>query len=573
MALDGLVTCAIATELASKCVGGRITKIYQPNENDILLQIRSQRENLRMILSVNPTYPRAHLTNHSFHNPTEPPMFCMLLRKHCEGGIIESIQQIDLERILHIEVRSRDELGDESSKRIVVELMGRHSNLILIDPATNQILESVHHVTPAISRHRIVLPGRPYVQPPEQSKLNPLTVKKVEWLSSLDFNQGKLDKQIVELFSGVSPLIAREIVHRTGLPTQEQLWLAFTQVMEPIAKGRFEPNIVRGEKDAFSIVDLTHIEGEKKSFSSISLCLDAFFHDKAERDSVKQRVGDLIRFLTNEQNKNKKKIEKLKETMKEAESADEFRIYGELLTASLHQLKRGDKQAQVLNYYDEEQRLITISLDPQLSPSENAQRYFKKYTKAKNSVAVVEEQIIFAKQEIDYLEALLQQLETASMADIEEIREELVEGGYVRDRNKRGRNKKKTDKPVLSQYQSSEGVTIFVGKNNKQNEYLTNRLASPNDTWLHTKDIPGSHVVIRAKEYGEATLHEAALLSAYFSKARSGSQIPVDYTLIRHVKKPSGAKPGYVIYDHQKTLYVTPDEDQMKLLLQSHRAN
>jgi predicted ribosome quality control (RQC) complex YloA/Tae2 family protein len=315
-------------------------------------------------------------------------------------------------------------------------------------------------------------------------------------------------------------------------------------------------------------VRLTHIAGDETVFPAVSECLETFYGEKAERDTIKQKTGDLHKFLANERNKNVKKLEKLEATLAEGQDADKFRILGELLNAHLHLAQKGDEAVEVTNYYDEEQRPVHIALDPLLTPSENAQRYFKKYTKMKNSVTVVEEQMAEARDEIRYMESLLQQLDTASLQDIEEIREELADQGYLKARGRkqqRGR-KKKPDKPALTRFLSSEGIPIYVGKNNTQNEYVTNRLAKPSDTWLHTKDIPGSHVVIRSDAFGETTLHEAALLAAYYSQARESSQVPVDYTQIRHVHKPSGAKPGFVIYERQKTLYVTPEETLLKEL-------
>ncbi|MGO4272597.1 NFACT family protein, partial [Paenibacillus sp. TAF58] len=384
----------------------------------------------------------------------------------------------------------------------------------------------------------------------------------------------KPEQKVVHAFSGLSPLIAKEIVFRSrqdGNNEQEidpaNLWTAFDGVMTAVRQHRYAPVIVEQEatgKLFFAMTPLTHITGISTSYATPSDCLEHFYGDKAERDTVKQRVADLLRFLHNEANKNVKKLEKLQETVDDSKDADKYRILGELLTASLHLLKRGDREVEIINYYDEDQALIKIKLDPLLNPSENAQRYFKKYTKMKNSTAIVEEQIAQTHQEIAYLNSLLQQLSVASLTDIEEIRDELMEQGYVRDRNKKQRKKKKKDKPALACYLSSEGVPIYVGKNNTQNEYLTNRLASSADTWLHTKDIPGSHVVIRSDSFSETTLLEAAQLAAYFSQAKHSSQVPVDYTAIKHVHKPNGSKPGFVIYVNQKTLFVTPDENMIK---------
>ncbi|KRE51828.1 NFACT family protein [Paenibacillus sp. Soil724D2] len=579
MALDGLVLHAIIHEL-QMCVGGRINKIHQPTENDIIMHIRAQGQNVKLLLSANPTYPRVQITEQSSLNPMDAPMFCMLLRKHCESGVIEAVEQIGMERVIRLQIRHRDELGDMSTKQIIVEIMGRHSNIILLDPATETILDGIHHVTPAISSYRIVMPGSKYVTPPEQDKQNPLEADASSFLHAIQQDSGeeeskdKPEQKLVAAFSGLSPLIAKEIVFRSrqgGNNEQEDdpaaLWTAFDGVMTAVRQHRYEPIIVEQEgtgKLFFAMIPLTHITGISTSYATPSDCLEHFYGDKAERDTVKQRVADLLRFLHNEANKNVKKLEKLQETVDDSKDADKYRILGELLTASLHLIKRGDREVETINYYDEDQALIKIKLDPLLNPSENAQRYFKKYTKMKNSTAIVEEQIAQTHQEITYLNSLLQQLSVASLTDIEEIRDELMEQGYVRDRNKKQRKKKKKDKPALACYLSSEGVPIYVGKNNTQNEYLTNRLASSMDTWLHTKDIPGSHVVIRSDSFSETTLLEAAQLAAYFSQAKHSSQVPVDYTAIKHVHKPNGSKPGFVIYVNQKTLFVTPDENMIK---------
>jgi predicted ribosome quality control (RQC) complex YloA/Tae2 family protein len=581
MSLDGLVIRAIVHELQS-CLGGRIGKIYQPSEDDIVFHMRAQGNNKKLLLSANPTYPRLHWTERTYPSPAQAPMFCMLLRKHFEGGTIEGIEQIGMERIIRIHVKNRDELGDVRVKTILVELMGRHSNIILLDPATETIIDGIHHVTPAISSYRIVMPGSRYTPPPVQNKLNPLHIRAEQWPALWDPSELTVTQWLVERFSGLSPLAAMEIAHRGGVSgnakadelTDEQrqsLGGAFTAVMRDIEANRYLPNIVHtSSKSYFSVIRLTYLQGEVVPCNDVSVCLELFFGDKAERDRMKQRVGDLLRFIQNEKAKNVKKLEKLKETVEEAKDADRFRIVGELITASMHELKKGDKEAKLTNYYDEAGGSITVALDPELTPSENAQRYFRKYVKSKNSLIAVAGQIDGAKEEIIYLDNLLQQIQTAGPGDVDEIREELAEQGYIRDRHKKVRKLKKKagSAPQLACYTSAEGIAIYVGKNNTQNEYLTNRLAHSGDTWLHTKDIPGSHVVIRSQTFGETTLEQAAQLAAWFSQARESSLVPVDYTLIRHVRKPNGAKPGFVIYDHQKTVFVTPSQaliDQMPL--------
>lgn len=578
MALDGIVTRAIVHEL-QLCIGGRIHKIHQPASSDLIFHLRTQAGTKKLLLSANPTYPRIHLTEASFPNPMEAPMFCMLMRKHCENGTIESITQVGMERIIHIDIRTRDELGDLSTRRIIVELMGRHSNIILVDPATGTQLDGIHHVTPAISSFRVVMPGFAYSKPPEQHKLDPLTADLASFTSALRKAE-EADKGIgwlVEAYEGLSPLIAGEIYARAELGNNiiqlglgeietKRLWEAFSGLMDSIRQHQYQP--MSGEnakgKSIFSAIELTSIHGEVQTYPSISTCMEDYYGDKALRDTVKQKTGDLLRFLQNEKSKNIKKLANLEQDLNEAEDAERYRIWGELLLSSLHTIHKGDASVELVNYYDEEQRTETIPLDPLLTPSENAQRYFKRYNKFKNSLAVIDEQKILAHAEVTYLEGLLQQLHDASLSDIDEIREELTQQGYLRDRGKKGKKKKKSDKPTLHLYTSSEGIEIYVGKNNLQNEYVTNRLGKPNDTWLHTKDIPGSHVVIRSDSFGDATLNEAAQLAAYFSQAKQSSSVPVDCTLIRHVRKPSGAKPGFVIYDHQRTLFVTPDEQLIK---------
>ncbi|WP_216828098.1 Rqc2 family fibronectin-binding protein [Alkalihalobacterium elongatum] len=562
MSFDGLMTRAITNELQEKLETGRISRVYQPYKTELLLSIRAKGLNYSLLLSANPSFARVHLTTEKYDNPPEPPMFCMLLRKHLEGSFIEKIEQTEMERIITLDIKGKDELGDTTYKSLIIEIMGRHSNITLIDKKTKKIIDSIKHISPSQSSVRTVLPGHIYEFPPEQGKTDPFTIEEEGLLRKIDFNSGKLDKQLLEAFSGISPQVTKEIVHRAKFSQQKAIATAFFEVITPLKAFQFEPQMVIGEnKETFSLFSLTHLEGEIRYFSTVSELLDRFFYGKGERDRVKQQAHDLERFLRNELQKNEKKIKKLEKTLVDAEKAKTYQRFGELLTANLHLVKRGDKQVEVIDYYDENGGTVTITLDPQKSPSDNAQNYFRKYNKAKNSVSVVEEQIEKAKQEIQYLDQLIQQMESASPKDVEEIREELIEEGYVRRRQKDSKKKKKTVKPQLESYLSSKGVEFYVGKNNKQNEYLTNRFARQDEIWLHTKDIPGSHVVIRHTDPDETTLTEAATIAAYYSKARQSSGVPVDYTKIRHVKKPNGSKPGFVIYDNQTTLYVTPDED------------
>ncbi|WP_045515336.1 Rqc2 family fibronectin-binding protein [Neobacillus niacini] len=564
MSFDGLFTKAMVDELARTLKGGRINKVHQPYKNEVILTIRANGVNQKLLFSAHPSYARVQLTNEAYENPSEPPMFCMLLRKHIEGYILEDIYQVENDRMIIFEIKGRNEIGDVSYKQLIIEIMGRHSNIVLVDKTRNIILDSVKHVSFAVNSHRAILPGQPYIYPPEQNKQNPFLAVEDDVLRKIDFNSGKLDRQIVEHFAGTSPLFAKEVIFRSGIANRTTVPQTFIQMIQRIQIGELSPAIMStGNKEVFYLFPLAHIKGEVKSFSTLSEMLDRFYFGKAERDRVKQQGNDIERLIINEKEKNEKKIEKLESTLREAEKADQLQRFGELLTANLYAAKKGMKEIEVIDYYDEMGGKVAIPLDPRKTPSENAQKYFSKYQKAKNSVSIVIEQIEKAREEVIYFENLLQQVQSASPKDIQEIREELVEGGYIRDRQRRNAKKISKAKPILDHYFSSDGTEIIVGKNNKQNDYLTNKLAARDEIWLHTKDIPGSHVVIRSKEPSEGTINEAAKLAAYFSKARNSSSVPVDFTKVRYVKKPSGAKPGFVIYDNQQTVYVTPEEEMV----------
>ena len=562
MSFDGLFTKAITEEIASLLKGGRINKVHQPYKNEIILVVRAGGKNQKLLLSAHPSYSRVQLTEESYENPKEAPMFCMLLRKHLEGYTIEDVYQHELDRMIILEVKGRNELGDVSQKQLIIEIMGRHSNIILVDKERNMILDSIKHVSHAVNSHRAILPGQEYILPPEQEKQNPFAATEDDIKKSLDFNAGKLDRQLVSQFSGVSPLAAKEAVYRAGLANSSTLPPAFSSLIQEIANQEYVPTIKQdGSKEVFYMLSLKHLTGKEKTFASLSEMLDRFYFGKAERDRVKQKGQDIERFITNEIEKNAKKIGKLERTLKETERGEQYQLFGELLTANLYQMKKGMKEIEVINYYDEDQGTVVIPLNPLKNPSDNAQKYFSKYQKSKNAVVVVQEQIEKAQLELAYFEALHQQLQSASPKDIEEIREELQEEGYIRQKKKKGMKKPANAKPQLETYYSTDGDLIFVGKNNKQNDYLTNKFARRDEIWLHTKDIPGSHVVIRNESPSEKTIKEAAVLAAFFSKAKQSSSVPVDFTQVRHVKKPNGSKPGFVIYEQQQTIYITPDAD------------
>lgn len=560
MPFDGIVTRAVTKELQGKLLPGKINKIFQPTATELVFTIRSQGKNQALLFSIHPTYARIHLTNDTFINPKEPPMFCMVLRKHLGGATIQSIEQDQLERVITFSFLTRNEIGDESEKQLIVELMGKHSNIILINQDTGKIIDSMKHISISQNRHRTILPGYEYIKPPEQDKLNPLEIDGETLLKRIDFNSGKIDQQLVGNLAGYSPFITSEIVKRANLGNTKVYQDKFEEVNHQVRENHFKPTIYRNGREDFHVIELHHVQSDKQEYESTSEMLDAFYSGKAERDRVKQQAKDLARFIKNEINKNQRKLKKHEQTLKKAEKADHYQKHGELLTAHLHLIKPGDTSVKVVDYYDPEQNELEIELNPQQTPSENAQRLFKTYQKLKNSKQIVELEIVKTKEEITYFEQLLQQIEVASVEDIEEIREELREEGYLKKQRSKA-NKNKVQKPKPETFTATDGTTILVGKNNKQNEYLTTKLARRDEIWLHTKDIPGSHVVIRDTEPSEETLLEAAQLAAYFSKSQNSSSVPVDYTAVRHVKKPNGAKPGFVIYDNQKTLYVTPSSE------------
>ncbi|RCW70771.1 Rqc2 family fibronectin-binding protein [Saliterribacillus persicus] len=565
MAFDGLLTRAIVEELSTTLSSARIIKIYQPTELELVLSIRRQGKNHTLLLSAHPNYARIHLTKDQYQNPKEPSMFCMLLRKHISGSFIESIEQIENERIIHIHIKSTNEIGDTTYKTIAIEIMGKHSNIILIDKERKMILDSIKHISLSQSRMRPVLPGQLYQLPPDQEKVNPLTVDGENFLKKIDFNAGKIDRQMLQAFMGFSPLIAREIVYHAQLGNSESYKDAFLELKEKMLLHQYSP-VIYEENSIYYITELSHVKENGKQYESVNEMLDQFFSGKAERDRVKQKAGDLFRLLKNELNKNERKIVKLKKTLKDADKASNFQKKGELLTANMHLVKLGDKSVTVTDYYDEDQKELEIKLNERKTPSENAQSFFKKYQKLKNSKVMVENELKKTAKEVNYLNELVQQMDDAREQDIEEIREELQDQGYIKKKFTKAKKNKKVHKPEPEKFYASDGTLLLVGKNNRQNEYVTNRLGHKSDIWLHTKDIPGSHVVIKSNDPSEETLIEAANLAAFYSKSKNSSTVPVDYTQIKHVKKPSGAKPGFVTYDNQKTIFVTPDKNLIKKL-------
>lgn len=564
MAYDGLFTKKIIESLQF-LVTGRIHKINQPENDTIIMIIRQNRKNHHLLLSIHPNFSRMHLTNKKYDNPFDPPMFARVFRKHLEGGIVKSIRQIGNDRRVEIDIESKDEIGDTIYRTVILEIMGKHSNLILVDDQY-KIIEGFKHLTPNTNQYRTVMPGFKYEAPPTQNKRNPYDISSDEVLKFVDFNAGKIAKQLLNAFEGFSPLITNEITNRYQFMNQDTLPQAFEEVIDQTLKVPvpvFHKNHETGKED-FYFMKLKQFSDDIVIYDSLHDLLDRYYDARGERERVKQRANDLVRFVQQQLQKYQHKLSKLIDEYESAKDKDTQQLYGELITANIYRIQQGDASINVLNYYTNEE--VTIPLDPTKSPSVNAQYYYKQYNRMKTREKELDLQIALTRENIDYFANIEQQLEHITVDEIDDIRDELAEQGFMKQR--KNTKKKKQDKIHLQTYISSDGDTILVGKNNKQNDYLTNRKAQKSYIWFHTKDIPGSHVVILNDAPSETTIKEAAMLAGYFSKAGNSGQIPVDYTEIKNVHKPSGAKPGFVTYDNQKTLYATPDYDQIQRMKQ-----
>lgn len=551
MAFDGLFTGKMIVEL-DYLKNGRINRITQPDHQTIILTVRADRKNQQLIISAHPNFARFHMTAKKYTNPFDPPMFLRVLRKHLDGAIIKNITQQGNDRIITIDFDNTDEIGDPVKRKLIIELMGKHSNVILTD-GQFKILESMKHLTPNTNAARTIMPGFTYEEPPTQKKHNPYELTDITPLLN---DEQPLRKQLLNQLEGFSPLAIDEL-----LSLNDDVDAAFKQFMSQ--SEQIQPVYYQHDsKEYFYFMPLNTMGEPAKTFETLSLLLDDYYNERGERERIKSRSVDLSRHITQLLQKDEKKLAKLVNELAEAEHTDEIQLYGELITANMYQLKQGMTEFETLNYYTNEP--VTIPLNPRKSPAENAQYYYKQYNKMKTRKVHALEQIEETKQEIAYLETLIAQLAYIAYEDIEGIREELQEQGLMKKRQKSKTTKKQ--KIQLEKYRSTDGTDILVGKNNIQNDYLTNKVARKDHTWLHTKDIPGSHVVIQTKEPSEETIKEAAIIASYYSKASQSAQVPVDFTLIRHVHKPSGAKPGFVTYTDQATIYATPDKHKVDAL-------
>ncbi len=580
MPMDGLTLGALARELNRVLEGGRVDRVQQPERDELLLTLRAQGGNHRLLLSSSPNNARVHLTCGAKRSPDTPPMFCMLLRKFLVNARFLGAEQLGADRVLTLRFEGLDELGDLTERRLVIEIMGRHSNMILVGP-NGRIVDSARHVTEDISRVREVLPGLPYETPPAQDKLNPYAAQAADYLRALRPLVGqRLDKAIQQSVSGLSAQAARELAFRAAgsetaaltealLPTAAGKLAAFFRLLEDV------PTLLVDEEgsplDVTSFPYLSRDPARQVACASLSEAMDAYYLQRDQRERIHQRAHNLRRFLQNALERDEKKLAIQRQTLLDAENMDDLRRKGDLITSSLHCIPRGASKAVVPDYYSEDMREVEIPMNPALSPAENAQRYYKQYNKLKAASDLVLDQMSANEAEIAYLEGQLENLELCTTFDeLTEIQQELVRVGLLRDANK-GKKPPKIPESKPHHFVSDEGIDIFVGKNNVQNDRLTGA-ALGDELWLHAKDMPGSHVIVKSTAPGNATILQAAQLAATFSKGRQADKVPVDYTLRKYVKKPGGAKPGFVIYTHQQTLFVSPDEKLAKRLSAEDKA-
>jgi len=559
MAFDGNFTHALVEELGF-LVRGKINKIQQMDNSSLLFKMRAGGKNHQLLLSSHPMYARFHITEQKYEFPFEPPMFSRILRKHIEGGIITDIKQLGNDRQVHIHIRAINDIGDDIERILILEIMGRHSNIILTDTAY-KIIDSIKHLTPN-NNVRTIMPGFTYENPPTDKKLNPRTEELNELPKFIDFNSGKLKRQILKNIEGFSPIFIDEVESRVKYFNTDNIVPAIKETLD--ASKNIQPVYYNLKKPIFYFTPLTHLGEPDKVFSSLSELLDDYYHRRYQISLIRQKSSDYLQVIEREHEKVIRKITNLEHDLEEAAEKDKYQKYGELITAYMHSINKYQNSAVVMDYYTNQE--IEIPLDPQLSPAENAQRYYNKYNKLKNREKVAREQLRLAHMDVEYFSNLLHQMENITTRDeVEEVRQELIEQKIIKERN-RDKKKKKVNKIKLHEFKTTSGLPVFVGKNNKQNDYLTNRKAQNNHLWFHTKDIPGSHVVIahNSSEVSEEDILEAAMLAAFHSKAGQSAGVPVDYTEIKHVKNIPGTKPGFVTYSEQSTVLVDPNADKVE---------
>ena len=561
MAFDGITIACLVKELSDTLTGGRIYKIAQPEADELLLTIKNNSSQYRLVLSASASLPLVYLTEQNKPSPLTAPNFCMLLRKHLQNGRIVSISQPGLERIIHIDIEHLDELGDLRRKTLVIELMGKHSNIIFINEE-NMILDSIKHISGLVSSVREVLPGRTYFIAETQSKLNPLTTPASDLPDLLSTKPMPVFKALYTTFTGLSPIISQELCHRAGvdgdLPTAgltevdyAHLSASFEKLIHDITNGAFQPVIAYQDDEPtdFGVFPFTiYPDNTQRKLDSISALLGEYYAEKSTLTRIRQKSVDLRKIVQTALERNIKKYDLQLQQMKDTEKKDKFRVYGELITAYGYGVQQGSKSFEALNYYTNEN--VTIPLDPTIPVMDNAKKYFDKYAKLKRTYEALVTLTEEVKSEIEHLESISTALDMAlKEEDLTEIKEELVQTGYIKRHTGNQKKAKITCKPY--HYVSSDGYDIYVGKNNLQNDYLTFQLATGNDWWFHAKGVPGSHVLVRTNgetDMPDRTFEEAGRLAAYYSKNRGQDKVEIDYIQKKHVKKPGSAKPGFVVY-------------------------
>ena len=574
MPMDGVMLGFVARELDTKLKDGRVDRVIQPERDEIHLLIRAQGTNHRLVLSASANAARIHLSEHAKTGPMEPPMFCMLLRKYLASGRVQSVRRIAGDRILEIDIQALSELGDPVTRTLIIEIMGRHSNIILRG-GDGRIIDAARHISDDISRVRQVLPGLPYSYPPSQGKLNPETATESEIAARLEETGGKLDKAIGASIAGFSPQAAREACARMGFDSASLIseidvrkaareLFAYLQEMPGLGPCAVLMSEEGTPADIYPFPQAHLPLAQYTEYpAGPSAALDAYFYERDRRDRMAQRAGSLAHTLKNHIERCEKKIAIQNEALAGAARMEEYRQKGELIQANLYRLKKGEAVARVENFYTDDCAPIDIQMDVSLSPAQNAQRYFKLYQKARGARTLAAEQKEKAEQELEYLEQMEDDLRKCTDAQgLSELRAMLEKSGHVRKAIVRMKPRKEAPSQPMK-FLSCDGIEIEVGKNALQNERLTMG-AKGDELWLHAQKMPGSHVLVHSADVPETTLEEAAMLAAYYSKGVRSAQVPIDATLRRYIKKPGGTPAGFVIYTHQRTLYITPDESAVR---------
>ena len=570
MAFDGITIAAVTKELKETLEGGRISKIAQPEADELLLTVKTPAGQRRLCICASASLPLIYLTDENKTSPMQAPGFCMLLRKHIGSGRIISISQPKMERIIRFEIEHLDEMGDLCSKTLIVELMGKHSNIIFCDDS-DRIIDSIKHISAQTSSVREVLPGRDYFIPDTMHKLDPLTVAQEDFITALRTKGGPLSKALYTSFTGISPVVAEEICYLAALESRMtaedlsgdmlvHLYRQFSYYIEQVSLGDFSPAIYYEgrEPKEFSALPLSHFSNyRREEFPSISQVIRTYYSSREALTRIRKKSADLRHVVQTALERNRKKYDLQSRQLRDTEGRDKFKVYGELINTYGYGLEPGAKQLAALNYYTNEE--VTIPLDEHMTPAENAQRYFAKYNKQKRTFEALSQLIEETREDIEYLESISNALDIArAEEDLVQIKEELTQTGYIRRRSTK-QKVRITSRPF--HYISSDGYHIYVGKNNLQNEELTFHFASGNDWWFHAKKVPGSHVIVKSggEELPDRTFEEAGRLAAYYSKSRGGDKVEVDYIEKKHVKKPGGGKPGFVIYHTNYSLVIDSD--------------